>query len=50
MTLIAGLPDRQQIAELSARTLLEIEAVLFNADEPFTFTSGKKSPVYIDCR
>ncbi|MEO0392289.1 MAG: orotate phosphoribosyltransferase [Pseudomonadota bacterium] len=50
MSLIAGLPDRQQIAELSARTLLEIEAVLFNAEEPFTFTSGKKSPVYIDCR
>ncbi|MBV6633487.1 MAG: orotate phosphoribosyltransferase [Alphaproteobacteria bacterium] len=50
MTLIAGLPDRSQIAEVAARTLLEIEAVHFNAEEPFTFTSGKKSPVYIDCR
>ncbi len=50
MSLIAGLPDRQQIAELSARTLLEIEAVHFNADEPYTYTSGKKGPVYIDCR
>ena len=50
MSLIAGLPDRQQIAELSARTLLEIEAVHFNASEPYTYTSGKKGPVYIDCR
>jgi orotate phosphoribosyltransferase len=50
MTLMSGLHDRQQIAELAARTLLEIEAVLFNADEPFTYTSGKRGPVYIDCR
>lgn len=50
MPLISGIHDRQQIAELSARTLLEIEAVLFNADEPFTYTSGKRGPVYIDCR
>ena len=30
--------------------LLEIKAVLFRADDPFTLTSGMKSPVYIDCR
>jgi orotate phosphoribosyltransferase len=30
--------------------LLEIRAVLFRADDPFTLTSGMKSPVYIDCR
>lgn len=30
--------------------LLEVEAVLFRADEPFTFTSGLASPVYTDCR
>jgi orotate phosphoribosyltransferase len=24
--------------------------VHFSPDEPFTFTSGRKSPVYIDCR
>jgi orotate phosphoribosyltransferase len=37
-------------AERTARALLEIKAVLFNADKPFTFTSGWASPVYIDCR
>ncbi len=45
-----AIPDRDTVARLTARTLLEIEAVLFNADEPFTFTSGWASPVYIDCR
>jgi orotate phosphoribosyltransferase len=30
--------------------LLEIDAVHFSADKPFTFTSGIASPVYIDCR
>ncbi len=34
----------------SARILLEIEAIKFRPEEPFTFTSGWKSPVYIDCR
>jgi len=34
----------------SARILLEIKAVNFRPDEPYTFTSGWKSPVYIDCR
>jgi orotate phosphoribosyltransferase len=38
------------IAERTARILLEIKAVLFNADKPFIFTSGWASPVYIDCR
>ena len=34
----------------TARILLEIKAVNFRPEEPFTFTSGWKSPVYIDCR
>ena len=42
--------DRSFIAETTAKALLEIEAVLFNADKPFIFTSGWASPVYIDCR
>jgi orotate phosphoribosyltransferase len=42
--------DRAAIAETTARMLLEIEAVLFNSDKPFIFTSGWASPVYIDCR
>ncbi|QFT92739.1 Orotate phosphoribosyltransferase [Roseovarius sp. THAF9] len=43
-------PDQQEIARLTARMLLEIEAVHFNADEPFTLASGLPSPTYIDCR
>ena len=43
-------PSRQVIAETTAKMLLEIDAVHFSADKPFTFTSGIASPVYIDCR
>ena len=34
----------------TARMLLEIKAVNFRPSEPYTFTAGWKSPVYIDCR
>jgi orotate phosphoribosyltransferase len=50
MNIPSGLPTQAAIAEQSARILLEIEAVLFNSREPFTWTSGRKSPVYVDCR
>src|ERR1700726_950277 len=47
-------PDRtaseSDAAETTARILLETEAVLFRPDNPFTFTSGRLSPVYVDCR
>ncbi|HVJ33740.1 MAG TPA: orotate phosphoribosyltransferase [Terriglobia bacterium] len=33
-----------------ARILLEIAAVHFRPNEPFILTSGRASPVYIDCR
>ncbi len=46
----AGFPDRTVIAELTARMLLEVEAVRFMQDKPFIFTSGWASPVYTDCR
>ena len=46
----SGYPDRDEIARLSARMLLEIGAVHFNAREPFTLASGLPSPTYIDCR
>ena len=42
--------DKGLIAELTAKMLLEVKAVHFRADEPFRFTSGWASPVYIDCR
>ena len=43
-------PAREEIARLSARMLLEIRAVDFNAREPFTYASGLKGPTYVDCR
>lgn len=46
----ASFPDRATVARLTARMLLDIKAVHFNAHEPFTFASGMKAPTYIDCR
>ncbi len=43
-------PPRDEIARLTARMLLEIEAVHLNTDDPFTLSSGLPSPTYIDCR
>ncbi len=34
----------------TARILLDIGAVNFRPEEPFTFTSGWASPLYMDCR
>ena len=34
----------------TARILLDIKAVNVRPDEPYTLTSGWKSPVYVDCR
>jgi len=45
-----GHPPQPQIARLTARMLLEIGAVHFNAAQPFTHASGKQAPTYIDCR
>lgn len=42
--------SRDEMATITARMLLEIKAVHFRADEPYIFTSGLASPVYIDCR
>ncbi len=46
----ASFPPASEIARLTARMLLEIKAVHFNADHPFTLSSGLPSPTYIDCR
>tara|TARA_R110000850_G_scaffold15539_11_gene48585 strand:- start:2015 stop:2692 length:678 start_codon:yes stop_codon:yes gene_type:complete len=43
-------PPAAEIARLTARALLEVEAVHFNSREPFTLASGLPSPTYIDCR
>src|SRR5262249_32083112 len=42
--------DPSVIAEVTARMLLEVKAVLLYESKPFIFTSGWASPVYIDCR
>jgi len=38
------------IAARTAKLLIEIKAVHFNAATPYKFTSGWASPVYVDCR
>ena len=43
-------PAKEEIASLTAGMLLEIDAVTFNAHKPFTHSSGKKAPTYVDCR
>lgn len=42
--------DAATAATQTARILIETKSVLFNAEKPFIFTSGRASPVYIDCR
>ena len=46
----SAFPPKNVFAKITAQMLLDIEAVHFNAETPFTFASGKKSPVYINCR
>ena len=46
----ASFPPAAEIARLTARALLEIKAVLFNAETPFMLASGLPSPTYVDCR
>ncbi|WP_341992193.1 orotate phosphoribosyltransferase [Azorhizobium sp. AG788] len=50
MTNVTAFTDKATVAQLTARMLLEVEAVRFSDGEPFIFTSGWASPVYIDCR
>ena len=43
-------PRRDAAGLETARLLLQIEAVNFRPERPYTLTSGWASPVYIDCR
>ena len=43
-------PEKKAIARQAARMMLEVNAIHFNAEQPFAFTSGWASPVYVDCR
>ncbi len=47
---MTGFPDKEVMAELTAKMLLEVDAVRFMTDKPFIYTSGWASPVYTDCR
>ncbi len=40
----------KEIALKAAQILLDTKSALINAREPFTYTSGKKGPAYMDCR
>ncbi len=42
--------DKKDIAYQAAKILLDTQSVLINTKEPFTYTSGKVGPVYVDMR
>ena len=44
------MPKLSDTARTTAGTLMDIEAILFRPEDPFIFTSGRASPVYVDCR
>ena len=39
-----------EMAIETARILLDTKSVLFSTEPPFTYTSGRKGPVYVHCR
>jgi orotate phosphoribosyltransferase len=47
---MTSFPDKSVMAELTAKMLIEVDAVRFMTDKPFIYTSGWASPVYTDCR
>lgn len=46
----SGSVSSKDIAAETAKILLDTRSILFNAQQPFTYTSGRVGPVYIDCR
>ena len=42
--------DKIELTKSAAKILIDTKSVLFRPEEPFILTSGKKSPVYVDCR
>ncbi len=41
---------KDNVAAVAAKILLDTKSILFNAEQPFVFTSGRLSPVYSDMR
>ena len=50
MAMRGAFPDERTMADVTAKMLVEVGAVNFNAKDPFILTSGWASPVYLDCR
>ncbi|MCW9040559.1 MAG: orotate phosphoribosyltransferase [Rhodospirillales bacterium] len=50
MNTVHRTPEQKQAGLTTAKILLEIKAVNFRPEEPYTLTAGWASPVYIDCR
>ena len=46
----SGHTDSDTAARMTAQMLLEIDAVHFNARDPFILASGLPAPTYVDCR
>jgi len=44
------MPHIPDAARVTVGALMDIEAILLRPGEPFVFTSGRASPVYVDCR
>ena len=47
---VDGKERKMELSKIIAKDLLKIKAVLFRPNEPFTWASGIKSPVYCDNR
>ena len=50
MTLTGRNAEQEAAAKDTAKILLDIGAVNFRPEDPYILTSGRASPVYIDCR
>lgn len=50
MQTVSRTPEQRRAGLTTARILLEIGAVMFRPEDPYTLTSGWKSPVYVDMR
>ncbi len=45
-----GASAPSETAQITAGTLLGIRAMLIRPEEPFVLSSGRASPIYVDCR
>ena len=50
MAMRGAFPGERTMSDVTAKMLVEVGAVNFNAKDPFILPSGWASPVYLDCR